>query len=459
MNKKFISLQAFIILICQLSFILAAHATQTIEDLVNQDKLTISLDISQNKQQIVGQAIILAIEISTDRWFATGSTIQDFSLKDVVMQANNTTTINGNKRINGQTWATQTHEITLYPTASGAYQVPPIKVNIAVNTEGDGIISGVLSTQENSFTIELPQALESIENFIVSSQVTLSIDGFFDEDKDYAIGEAITQTITITASDTPAMMITPVNLITHNLISNNKLSSDKMTNNNTTLDGVSIYHKPAKVFDKSNRGTLLGTRVESFTYIFEKSGRYVIDEQVIHWWNSQTSTLERLLIPSSTWNVSDKGLSNISASNNFQAYDVTIETVIYLVIAILLLIIISIGFIKRQYLSSLFNKVTKREQRLLRREFLNAVSQKSYLVATQYLYQYALLQNKQTFTASCSESITLNKLAFNIDNAKAPLSFSLNQAEVLINKIDANTFTNKEAANFTPNERINLNSE
>ena len=473
MNNKLIQLLTFIVITCQLTVIPNVTAAQNIEDLVNQDKLTISLEVNQKEQQIVGQALILAIEISTDRWFATGSKIENFTLKNVVMQANNTTTINGSKRTNGQAWATQTHEITVYPTVSGTYQVPPINVDISVNTEHDGIVSGMLSTQESNFNIELPQALEGIENFIVSSQVTLSVDGLFDEEKDYAIGEAITQTITITASDTPAMMITPINLLTPSLVSNNELSNtklpnnklpnNKVTNDNTplerVLDGVSIYHKPAQVFDKSNRGTLLGTRIESFTYIFEKPGHYVIDEQVVYWWNSQTTTLERLLIPSSSWTVSDGGLSQISSFNGLTAFNLTIQTVITFAIVIILLILISIGFIKRHYLSALFNKVTKREQRLLRSEFLNAVTKKNYLVATQFLYQYALLKNRQTFTASCSESITLNQLAFNADNAaKISLSFSTNEAEALINKIDVSTSKKENAANFTPNERINLNS-
>lgn len=450
MNRKFIRLLAFIILIFQLSIIPIAAAAKNIEDLVNQGKLTISLKVNQQEQQIVGQALVIAIEISTDRWFTTGSNIQNFSLADAVMQAKNITTTNGNKRIKGQTWATQTHEITLYPTSYGDYQVPPINVGISVSTENDGIISGVLTTQKATFNIQLPEELKGIDNFIVSPEVTLTIDGQFDEEKNYAVGEAMTQTIKITASDAPAMMITPIDLITHNLTSNNK----------TTLEGVSIYHKPAQVFDKSNRGILLGTRVESFTYIFEKPGRYITDEHVIYWWSSKTNTLERLLIPSSTWTVADGGISKINYSDRFKAFNFTIETIIVLVATIILLLFISIGFIKRHYLFTLFNQITKREQRLLHSKFLNAVTNKNYVVATQYLHQYALLQNKQTFTVGCSQSATLNQLAFSDNNAeKVVPSFSVSDAKVLINKIDASTPKKEETCNFTPNERIHFNNK
>lgn len=465
MNKKLISLLTFLVLICQLTIIPVATAAQDIEDLVNQGKLTINLKVNRKEQQIVGQALILAIEVSTVRWFATGSQIQHFTMKNVVMQANNTTTINGSKRINGQTWATQTHEITLYPSVSGTYRIEPINVDISINTEHDGIVSGELSTQESSFTIDLPKALEGIENFIVSPQVTLIVDGQFDEEKNYAVGEAITQTITITADDTPAMMIKPINLVANNLgatdlTPDDKSTDNKVASNKTTLDGISIYHKPAQVFDKSNRGTLLGTRVESFTYIFEKPGHYVIDEQVIYWWNSQSNTLERLLIPSSKWTVSDGALSKVSTGNPLKSFNFTIKTVINSIVVIVLLILISLGVTKRHYLSALYNKLTKREQRLLRSKCLNAVADKNYLIATQYLYQYALLKNKQTYAAGCVQSSTLNQLAFKESNAEnIPLSFSVSDAKVLISKIDASTSKKEDVANFIPKERINLNSD
>lgn len=450
MNKKIITLLMFIIFTCQLAVISIAMAAENIESLVDQGKLTINLKVNQSEQQIVGQALILAVEVSTERWFATGSQIQHFTLQDTVMQANNIATINGSKRIDGKTWATQTHELTLYPTAYGDYQVPPINVDISVNTENNGIVSGVLTTQEVTFTIELPEALNGIDNFIVSPQVTLNIDGQFNQAQDYAVGEAITQTITITASDTPAMMITPINFVVNSILTNNK----------TTLDGVSIYHKPAQVFDKSNRGTLLGTRVESFTYIFEKAGSYTIDEQVIYWWNSETSTLERLLIPSSTWAVSGAGLSQMNSSAHLKGLNLTINTVIAFILAMLLLILLFMSFVKRDYLSAVYNKLTKFEHRKLRNDFLNAIIQKNYVAATQYLYQYVLLSSTQVQDNGYLLSAKLNELAFNNNNTeKSPVSFSVHEAKALIKKIDTSAGVHVKHANFTSNERINLNSE
>ena len=475
MSKKLIPLFLAVSFICQLLIITNASAAQSLEDLVNNGKLTINLQVHQKEPQIVGQALILAIEISTDRWFATGSKVQHFTLANTVMQANNITTINGSKRIEGQTWAMQTHEITLYPTAPGSYQVPPILVAVSVNTEDNGIVSGTLNTEASSFTIELPEALIGIDSFIVSPQVTLSIDGQFDEEKDYAVGDAITQTITITATDTPAMMITPIKQLT------NKKSVNSNAKYSTGIAGLSIYHKPVKIFDKSNRGELIGTSIESFTYIFEQPGSYVINKQIIYWWNSQSHILEELIIPASAWTVSGGGLSQLDNSSPFLTFSINFATIVNIAIVMLLLTLTYLVFIKRQQLSTFYNKLTKREQRVLRKRFLTSVTNKDYLTASQYIYQYTSLSstglsnknisnreladielsNKQAAAPLSPLADKLNQLAFNNATSEAAtkqsLSFSVNDAKALIKQIDTSITIKVNTAKFIPHERIKLN--
>lgn len=425
----------------------SSNSTKNIEELVSLGKLTVTQQVLPNEQQIPGQALVLSIKVATDRWFATGSQLQSFSMQKIVMQANNIVTFNGSERSKGKTWATQTHEVTLYPTLAGTYFLPPININVSVNTEHNGIISGVISTEEISFDIMLPEALKGIDDFIVSPEVTLAVDGIFDEEKEYAIGEAITQTITITATDIPAMMI------------------PEITGSQSKLDGVSVYRKPAQIFDKSNRGTSAATRIESFTYIFEKVGSYTIDEQIIYWWNSQSNSLEQLLIPASHWTVAGGGITQNSAKSLFKSFHVNVQTIITVATLLVLVILSYIVFQKRHQLFLLYSKLTKRDQRLLRNQFFAAIIKKDYLVATQYLYQYASLQNKhnrQTSIANSNQLKTLNALAYASSSEQSKLpSFSLSDASELIKIIDAKHNTQmhdaNSTANFTSNKRIDIN--
>jgi len=453
MNKIFISL-----LLCFSILSSLANAAQTINYLVDQGKLTINLSIKQDDPQIVGQALVVSIDVATDRWFSTGSRVQNFTLANVVMQANNITTINGNKRIKGQTWAMQTHEIILYPTSAGNYTLPALNVDVSVNTENDGIISGVLSTQATSFNIALPEELKGIEHFIVSPKVTLSIDGQFEDDKEYAVGEAITQTITITASDTPAMMIPEVNLIN---VSNEANAGDKTRVGEASLDGISIYHKPAQIFDKSNRGTLIGSRVESFTYIFEKSGSYTLPERIIYWWNSQLNTLEELVIPTVSWNVSGTGITNVN-QGNYSISDLrfNLKAVITFSISLIFSFFVYLLFTKRENLTIIYKKLTKYEQRQLRQVFLKSIAKNQYIVSTQYLYQYALIVNKYAEVKSLPLTERLNELAFQATlNQEVAVSFPMSDAKALIKEIDTLTGKPTKSISFPPNETIMLNKK
>lgn len=449
MNKIYMSL-----LLCLTLFIPQAIAAKNINELVEQGKLTITLAVPQGEPQIVGQALVVSIDVATDSWFATGSKVQSFIMPDVVMQTNNITTINGNDRINGKTWATQTHEITLYPTLPGKYQLPKFIIDVSVNSEHDGIINGVLTTEEASFDIVLPEALNGIEQFIVSPEVTLIIDGQFDANKDYPVGDAITQTFTITATDTPAMMIPEINITNAS-----KSTSDGKESLAAALDGISIYHKPAQILDKSNRGTSSGTRIESFTYIFENAGTYKLPEQVIYWWNSQDKILEELIIPAATWTVSGGGLlSKAQKNHTFSELKINVISIIILVIFVLGLFLIYFIFSKRQWLFNAYKKITHYEQRKLRQLFFNNIVKQDYLKATNILYLYALLQKRQIFIAYNKQALMLNKLAYSSDADKNnSRSFTIADAKLLIKAVDTSQRNTEVHENFTPNEKIILN--
>ena len=435
----------------QTDTLLSNEDTVTIDDLLSQDKLSVSLKVNQKSQQIVGQALVLSIEVATDRWFAKGSSIESFNLANTVMQANNVQTINGSKRINGQTWATQTHEITLYPTSAGIFQVAPITLDVSINSEQNGIINGKLSTQLIEFAVDLPKALVGIENFIVSPDVTLNIDGQFDDKKDYAIGEAITQTIVITASNTPAMMIPELNI-------NHGKGAE---HDDAILDGISIYRKPAQVFDESNRGTLLGTRIEEFTYIFEKAGKYEITERTIYWWNTQSNSLEALVIPASTWTVSSGSFAS-AASTRSALTNLTLNTSVVLVIVALLVIVLMVWLFVKYFklIKAFYIKVTHYQQRQIKKRFFKAIIQKEYLAANQYLFQYALSTKKAKQLQHMPYAIALNKVAFakeSVSQKESSLSIDISDAKALIKQIDTMSETKVNQAYFSSDKPIALN--
>ncbi|MBU2870908.1 BatD family protein [Colwellia sp. E2M01] len=447
MTKHFFAL---FLSLCLVSVTLSATVSAnsqsdlTIADLVKQNKLRISLTLPKTNEeapQIVGQPYVVSIEVATDRWFDSGSKIANFSLPHVVMPANNIITTNGSQNIAGTTWSTQTHDITLYPNEAGRYDLPSIEIKVSVNTEHNGSISGVLSTKPVSFDITLPEALEGVENFIVSPEASLTIDGQFDAEQKYALGDAITQTITIKADDIPAMMIPEIQL------------------NEKTLEGISIYHKPAQVFDTSNRGTLTGTRVESFTYIFEKSGDYSLPEQVIYWWNSNTNTLETLEVPASRWTVSTGGvLTSEQADKLFKEFTLNTSTLFKLLIFLIVILVFALLVIKRQKISAFYKTVTHYEKRQLQQNFLTDIAKKDYLSAEKSLYRYAVFINKVHKVKTSTINTQLNLLAFSQDNKqKSLINISSSDAKKLIKHLSHIAKGTVKAPLFIPGEKVRLN--
>lgn len=444
-----------------------AFSAQSISDLVNQEKLRVTISLPKESTQIVNQAFIVSIDVATDRWFETGSQIQPFALPSTVMQANNIETINGSERIQGKTWAIQTHEITLFPSKAGTYILPEININVSINTEHNGVVTGVFTTQQSSFVITLPDELKNIEHFIVSSNVTIDIDSGFNDSNssplnssenssnknkpsDYLIGDAVTQTLTITANDIPAMMIPEISTLTAPSASTDDLAE---------LEGVSIYHKPSQIFDKSNRGTSEATRIESSTYIFEKPGEYSLPEKTLYWWNTQSNSLESLTVPSVTWTVKNNGTVNYaSVKANLKNFTLNPTRVLLLAILISFVLLVCLGLLKRQFILLHYKKITNYEQRCCRKQILNNIANKNYAQAAQGLYQYATLINKQNEIQQADLTKQLNQLAFDdAQHLKPSNALSINQVKLLIKKIELSTTHLKNDNHFPTESPIKLN--
>lgn len=387
-----------------------SHAN-TIATLIHEKALSINTSINTKTSPVVKQPIVISVEVATNRWFAGGTRIKQFKLADAIILSGSELAINGSKKVNGVTWSAQTRELTLYPTRQGPYQIPAIEVFISVNSAKYGIVEGTILTQPQAFSAVLPDALTHIEHFIASSYVSLSIDGDFDSNTPYKVGEAVSQTITIQAENVPAMMISPIVV--------------------PSIEGISIYQKPPQVFDKSNRGTLLGTRIESNTYIFESSGTYQIPEQNLYWWNTKTHQLEQITIPAKQWQVTGQVLS--TKANELWLEQLNNIT-IFIVLITLSLLFMVFWVVKqhRPWLITRYKVITKQKQRKLASAFIRAIKQQQYPIACQFLYQYHVLVNQQSKLPEHVLIKQLNQITYNNKKDDHSNDFTLANAQEVL---------------------------
>ena len=61
-------------------------------------------------------------------------------------------------------------------------------------------------------------------------------------------------------------------------------------------EGISTYLSEPTVDDSYNRGTLVGTRQEKLTYLFERAGSYTLPDQSYNWRNTSSEKLETVIL-------------------------------------------------------------------------------------------------------------------------------------------------------------------
>jgi len=91
------------------------------------------------------------------------------------------------------------------------------------------------------------------------------------------VGDALTLEVTRSAADVPGMVFPPLPAF--------------------AIDGLGVYHGSPAVNDRINRGSLIGKRTDSVTFICEREGRYDLPELRFQWWDPDQEILSDKVIP------------------------------------------------------------------------------------------------------------------------------------------------------------------
>jgi len=439
-----------IIIVAPSSVTLAAPSVEqpvetTIDELITSKKLSVELSIQKSEDIIAKQAVTIAIEILTDRWFAKGTQIESFDLEETVILPMSELAINGTKQVNGATWVSQIREITLYPMKPGIYQLPAIEVAVSINTES-GIVSGVAYTKATEFEVLLPEALAGVDDYIVTSNLSLDVEGTFDQETPYNIGNAVTQVMTFSAENVPGMMLPVLSL--------------------PDLPGVSIYQKPSKIDDQSNRGTLTGSKIESFSYIFEQKGEFHLPEELFYWWNTTTNELETVTIPERSWSVSGELAKQSLPAKDHKLSPLSGTSLLFVLLVIVILYIAYRLYPYKTQLIQFYEKVTRKQYRQHAKCFIGAVKNQQFKLACQYLYltvasnnkskqQYDTLFLKKDYTNHPAFNEVFERL-FRAAYGGEPSDFTVEDAQFLLQNLSRLT---KLATTAPLQESIRLNPD
>jgi hypothetical protein len=248
---------------------------RTLDELLASGHLQISSSLTPADNIVPGQKIQLTLETATDRWFAGGTRLTIPEVAGLIILQTEQFASNASESRNGQTWVIQRWTLDVYPQRAGTFEIPPIRMQLKVNTSESGNLEGVAYSQAVRFSAVIPKSLSHLQQWIAAP--TLTIRQSFDRDLDgLVVGDAFEQKIEFEATDMMAMMLpeyTP-----------------------PQLSGLAAYPAPATLDNNANRGQSIATRVFHISYVLEAPGQYLLPAREYFWWNTTTRELQLLSI-------------------------------------------------------------------------------------------------------------------------------------------------------------------
>ena len=269
-----------------------AQTETTLDDLIAAQRLTIAMRLLPNDNIVVGQKLALEITIATDRWFKGGTRIRLPEVPGLVILQTEQFASNASEQRQGKNWVVQRWSIDVYPRLEATFLIPYIDLELSVAGEGLETIAGTVQTESLTFSAAIPPGLTAEDRWVAAP--AFSVRQNFDRDlSTLAVGDALEQTIVLSADDVMAMMLPDYTA--------------------PALEGLKAYPLPPQLNNNSNRGQTTAERVETISYIAQAPGDFILPARDFHWWN--TATQELTLVSLLPTKVSVAGVAVSSAGS------------------------------------------------------------------------------------------------------------------------------------------------
>ncbi len=263
-------------------------AATTLQDLKNRDQLRLRSWIEPSENISVGQEVKLVVEVATRRWFAGGTRIRHPEVPNLVVLQRDGFATNLSRQEEGQTWVVQQWHLEFYPQIESRFEIPALKLELAVNDAQAGIVRGELQTEPQSFVASVPVLMREVSNWLAAP--AFSVEQRFDRElTELAPGDAFTRTITLRATQLTAMMLPAIDA--------------------ENIAGLTAYPANPTLESRSNRGEATAIRTQTITYVVEQSGQYQLPALNFHWWDTQAGAAKLASLDSVTIDAGESAAS------------------------------------------------------------------------------------------------------------------------------------------------------
>jgi hypothetical protein len=220
---------------------------------------------------VVGQKTTLRLEVLAPNYMTAPPELPDFQVRNAVTRQ--LQSVNINEQRDGMTYAGVSFEFAIYPQEPGTYAIAGQKITIHYAAEPPTTRDVELGLPRIDFAAFIPDGAEALRPFVAASK--LAIEQTVQRSSDpLKTGDAVTRTVTITAEGTPAMLLPPQTL--------------------AAIDGLALYPAQPSLSDHTDGRSdrLTSTRVDSATYMLQRSGDYLLPAIDVSWWNIGEQKIE-----------------------------------------------------------------------------------------------------------------------------------------------------------------------
>ena len=203
--------------------------------------------------------------------------------------------------VSGQRMGVYERRYAIFPEESGEMIIPGQKFSANVVNQYNrwsrgrpvAVIAEPTRIQVKARPTSYPQA-----SWLPSNKVVIE-DRWSKPNNEWQVGEPVTRTVVIKA----------------NGLSGSQLPSIKLP----IVDGLKYYPDQSEYNDQSDNLGIQGSSQQSLAIVPTKSGRILISEVRIPWWNLETNKLEYAVLPAQTIQVAEPSQINKTASSQNKA--------------------------------------------------------------------------------------------------------------------------------------------
>ncbi len=225
----------------------------------------------------VGQKVILRVDLKSDGYSFRDQRIRLPEVPGVLLLEDAVETVKLSESIDGETWQVLRYEFPFFSQRAERLEIPPIEVEFAVTGDfGSEPEPFRLRTPKQVVTTQAPAGVKDVRRLVTTSDFSVRVE-LDPEPEDLRVGDAVTRRIERRAVDLTAMAFAPL------------ATPD--------LPGIAVYEKAPEIEESRNRGEMVGTRIDTTTFVLQEAGSFVVPGFDLEWWDPDRRRLITERVP------------------------------------------------------------------------------------------------------------------------------------------------------------------